>query len=91
MDNLRRVFTVLLKNGLRLKKEKCVFLKETVTYLGMRFDKHGVTPLLEKIKAVLDTPAPANVSQLRAFWGMVNYYRKHFGECFRSVVSTTKK
>ena len=50
-------------------------MKEALTYLGMRFDKHGVMPLQEKIKAVLDIPAPENILQIRVFLGMLNYYR----------------
>jgi len=79
LQNLKQVFTILKMKGLRLKKEKCVFLKEAVDYLGMRFDKNGVTPVEEKIQAILEKPSPTNISQLRAFLGMLNYYRKHLG------------
>ena len=33
LSNLKSVFVVLKGNGLRLKREKCVFLKDGVCYL----------------------------------------------------------
>ena len=75
MNNLKSVFIVLKGNGLRLKREKCVFLKDEVCYLGYKINKDGLTPIPEKIDAVLNAPTPKNVTELKAFLGMLNYYR----------------
>ena len=61
--------------GLRLKREKCVLMAESVEYLGHRIDKNGLHPTKEKVQAVCDAPSPKNVSELKAF-GLLTYYSK---------------
>ena len=39
-------------------------------------DKHGLHKTQEKVDAVVNAPRPENVHQIRAFLGLVNYYRK---------------
>ena len=69
---------MLKGNGLRLKREKCVFLKDEFCYLGYKINKDGLTPIPEKIDAVLNAPTPKNVTVLKAFLGMLNYYHRFF-------------
>ncbi|XP_022818470.1 uncharacterized protein K02A2.6-like [Spodoptera litura] len=76
LRNLCQVFDRLKKYGLRVKKEKCVFFAESVSYLGHTISKNGVHTCPDKVKAIIKTPAPTNVSELRAFIGMVMYYGK---------------
>jgi len=47
-----------------------------VTYLGHRIDKEGLHPTEDKIKAILQAPAPKKITELRAFLGLLNYYGK---------------
>ena len=47
-----------------------------VEYLGHRISKEGLQPTDDKVRAVLEAPQPTNVSELKAFLGLVNYYRK---------------
>ena len=53
--NLRKVFTAIRQSGLWLKKEKCVFMKYSVIYLGMEINRHGISPVADKIKAILES------------------------------------
>ena len=69
---------MLKGNSLRLKREKCVFLKDNVCYLGYKTNKDSLTPTPEKTDAVLNAPTPKNVTQLKAFLGMLNYYHRFF-------------
>ena len=73
LNNLKSVFIVLKGNGLRLKREKCVFLKDEVCYLGYKINKDGLSHITEKVDAVLNAPTPKNVTELKAFLGMLNY------------------
>ena len=75
-DNLNKVFDRLSSSGLRVKKEKCTFFAKSVNYLGHVISKNGVHTCPEKVKAINNTPTPKNVSELRAFIGMVMYYGK---------------
>ncbi len=62
--------------GLRLKKEKCDFLVPSIVYLGHRIDSKGLQPLPAKIEAISDASIPKNITELRAFLGLLNYYGK---------------
>ena len=78
-DHLEKLDTVLTKleeAGLRLKRAKCSFLVPSVEYLGFKISKEGLQPTAEKIKAVKSSSAPTNLSQLKSFLGVVNYYGK---------------
>lgn len=75
----RNVFEVLSKlnaAGLRLRKDKCTFGAESVMYLGRKLDAMGIHPTKDRVKAILDAPAPQNVAQLRSYLGGLNFYHK---------------
>ena len=70
---------MLKGNGLRLKREKCVFLKDEASYLEYKINKDGLTPIPEKTDAVLNAPTPNNVTELKAFLVILNYYHRFLG------------
>ena len=65
------------EHNVRINLDKCKFLQESVEYLGHKIDKNGVSPILEKLEAIRDAPAPTNLHQLRSWLGLVNYYNKY--------------
>lgn len=56
--------------GLRANLDKCEFFK--ISYSGHVIDKDGLHKSDEKTNE--RAPKPENVSQLRSFLGLVNYY-----------------
>ena len=75
----KRLLTTLSRiqsAGLTLNKEKCLFSKCTITFLGHVIDSSGVSPDPEKIAAIKDMPPPKNISDLRRFMGMVTQLGK---------------
>lgn len=76
LSNLNMVFERLSDAGLKLRKDKCQFFKEEITFLGHRLNKEGLSKTTDRIKAVVDKPYPNNVTEVRAFTGLVNYYGK---------------
>lgn len=76
LDNLREVLRRMSEAGLRLKRSKCMFQSPEVTYLGHKVDAQGLHPTEEKIRAIRDAPTPRNLTELRSFLGIVNYYGK---------------
>jgi len=60
--------------GLTLKKGKCKFPSDNVTFLGYRIDKEGLHMPKERIKAITEAPNPKNIQEV--FLGLVNYYGK---------------
>ena len=53
-----------------------MLMAESVEYLGHRIDKNGLHPTKEKVQAVCDAPSPKNVSELKAYLGLLTYYSK---------------
>ena len=76
LQNLHAVLTKLEEAGLRLKREKCSILMPSVEYLGYKITEKGLQPTAEKVEAVQSAPAPQDISQLKSFIGLVNYYGK---------------
>ena len=74
LDNLRKVLQRLQNRGVRVKKSKCSFLKSSVQYLGHRIDAEGIHATDDKIQAIVNAPVPKNVTELRSFLGLLNYY-----------------
>ena len=76
LQNLDAVLSRLKEQGLRLKEEKCYIWQSSVDYLGNHIDAQGIHVASAKVDALQKAPAPHNVSELRSFLGMINYYRK---------------
>jgi len=61
--------------GLRINAEKSYFGRDAIEYLGYWVTRNGIQPLPEKVEAMLNMEEPKTKKQLRAFVGLVNYYR----------------
>ena len=75
-EHLRTVEEVLARleqYGVRLNSK---FMLPSVEYLGFHISGDGVRPTQEKLQAIVDAPAPKDVSHLKSFLGLVNYNSK---------------
>ena len=70
------VFQRLESAGLRVRENKCLLMQPRVEYLGHKLDRSGIRPLDDKVSAILSTPAPSNVADLKSFLGLVTYYSR---------------
>ncbi|UYV78594.1 hypothetical protein LAZ67_16002094, partial [Cordylochernes scorpioides] len=73
---LKTIFVRLQKHNIKLKREKCEFLRREIQYLGHLIKEDGIRPLDDKIQGLQKAKSPTNVSELRSFLGLVNYYGK---------------
>lgn len=76
LNNLEEVLKRFAEAGLRFKRSKCVFLQPQVTYLGHKVSKEGIQPMGDKVEAITNAPSPTNVSELKSYLGLINYYQK---------------
>ena len=74
LNHLEEVLKRLASAGLRLRKNKCVFMEPQVIYLGHKVSKEGIQPLDDKVEGI--TNAPKSVSEPKSYLGMINYYQK---------------
>ena len=76
LTTMKAVFNRLQQFGLRLKLPKCRFLQQSVEYLGHLVDAKGLHATPSKVKALIEAPAPRDITELRAFLCLLNYYSK---------------
>jgi transposase InsO family protein len=91
---VRKVLRRLDEANLRLKREKCTFGADSISYLGHVISRDGVAMDPSKITSIVEWPTPKNVGDVRSFLGLIGYYRKFlvgFGEISAPLVELTKK
>ena len=65
LSSLAKVLDCLQSHGFRLQQDKCVFLADSVEYLGHHNDAKGLHTASGKLEAIRDAPKPQIVTQLR--------------------------
>ncbi|XP_048031439.1 uncharacterized protein K02A2.6-like [Megalobrama amblycephala] len=73
LKNVDAVLSRLNEFGLYVQREKC---EDSLEYLGHIIDAQGLHKSPEKVRAIVDAPAPKDVSQLCSFLGLINYYSR---------------
>ena len=80
-----------------LKREKCVFMAKSVSYLGHIIDSQGLHLTQDKVDAILEAPPPKNLTQLKAYLGLLTYYgrflpniSKHLFSLYRLLRKNTQ-
>ena len=58
-----------------LNLEKCQFSMSQLTFMGHVLSSRGVGVAADKVKAVVEAREPESVSEVRSFFGLVNYSR----------------
>ena len=76
LRHLQEVFHRLQQAGLTVKLKKCQFGKKRVHYLGHVIGGGEIQPDPGKVAAVKDYPVPVTKKDVRAFLGLVGYYRR---------------
>ena len=76
LAHLDRLLQRIIDAGLKLKMDKCQFLRRQVHYLGHTISAEGVSCEAGKVEAVKNWPVPATTTALRSFLGFASYYRR---------------
>ena len=76
LRHLRIIFKRFEKYGLRIKASKCVFGVASLSFLGHEIKAEGISPLKERVDAILQFPVPTTIRAAQRFIGMVNFYRR---------------
>ena len=62
-------------NRLKCNIKKSLFGQIEMKYLGIWVTRTGIRPINKKVEALLNMKPPKNTKEVRAFIGIVNYYR----------------
>ena len=76
------------------KANKCMFAVNKIEYLGHFITGKGVETDPKKIEAMLNSPVPKSIKELRSFLGLAGYYRKFmrkFAEKGKPLTDLLKK
>lgn len=72
---LDKVLTRLQDNHFTVKPDKCEWAVQETNFLGFWLTPSGLKQWPKKVEAILNLDKPKTLKQLRAFVGMVNFYR----------------
>ena len=75
-EHLKLVLQVLREHKLYAKINKCDFFQRQVHYLGHVIFEKGVAIDPDNIKAIIDCPTTKDVTDIRSFMGLEEYYRR---------------
>ena len=76
LSHICMVFEKLKSANLSMKKSKCSFFSKEIQYLGHILSATGIRPLPSKTHAIQNMKPPTTPKEVRAFLGLVGYYRK---------------
>ena len=89
LSHLRRVDEVLSRcrlHGITLNADKFVVAASEMSFCGYRLSRDGIAADPEKVRAIVEFPTPANITDVRSFMGLVNQLAE-----FTPEISTTAK
>ena len=76
LQHLEIIFQRPREAGLKLKWSICSFMKLHIEYLGHLISESGIEPMLDKLSAIKEMPAPRSPKEIKQFLGLAGYYRK---------------
>ena len=90
ISRLRRVFERLRKCNLKLNIGICEFGLQEISVLGHVMSADGIKPDPKKMQAILETPPPKNIAELRSFLSTCGYMSKFIPD-YANIVEPLRK
>ncbi|XP_062545329.1 uncharacterized protein K02A2.6-like isoform X1 [Armigeres subalbatus] len=75
-NNLLTVLDRLSKANIKVNLTKCKFFVNNLPYLGHIITDKGLMPCPNKVETIRAVQPPRNVTELKAFLGLLNFYGK---------------
>ena len=76
LQHLDKLLSRIIETGLKLRPDKCQFLRREVNYLGHTISAKGIGCDVSKVEAVRNWPTPTTITELRSFVGFASYFRR---------------
>ncbi len=94
LEHLKEVLTRIKAAGLTIRPDKCALAKPETQYLGFVLGHGVIRPQVGKVEAIKAAGRPETKKQVRAFLGLVGWYRKfipNFSARAITLTNLTKK
>lgn len=94
LRQLHTLFSRFRKYNYKLSASKCQFMQPSLEFLGHRVSKDGIETSQAKVNAILKITQPKNVTDIKSFLGLVNFYGKflpHLSTVCEPLYRLTKK
>ena len=91
--NLKEFMNSVVKYGLTLNKNKCLYSLTSIDLLGYTISKGSVKPDPDRLKGLMDLPVPQNLPSLRRAMGMFSHYSQwipNFSEKLHPLTKVTR-
>src|SRR6266511_2193043 len=76
LTHLRKVFIKLREANLIIKLKKYKFGQRKIKFLGHTIGTDGLRTDSKNIEKIINCPVPKDITRVRKFMGLCNYYRK---------------
>ena len=70
-DLICRYLSTCSRNGVNFNKQIFRLAEDVVDYVGLTLTRDEIQPATEMTKSIRNFPAPKNITQARAFFGLV--------------------
>jgi len=87
---VKEVLRRLQSNNLAVSPEKCVWKAPEVEFLGYIIGRDGIKLGKGKVDAMLSWKTPSSLTEVQAFLGFTNFYRRFIQDYFRVVRPLTE-
>ena len=87
-ERLQAILKRLTESNITLNLDKCEFSNLEVKVLGNIVSANGISPDPEKIEAIVNLPAPKNISEVRSLLGTLNQlseFTEHLADKTKSL------
>ena len=88
-QDVRKVLERLLKHGLFVKLEKCVFVVSKISFLGFILTTEGVKMNPSRVSTIEEWPVTKSFRDIQVFFRFANFYRRFIREFSRIVGRVT--
>ncbi len=90
LSNLSLVLQRYQQAGLTLNPKKCVFLQDSLPFLGHIVSAEGLATDPEKVRVVTEWPTPTSGEETWSFLGLAWYYRAFIPSYSRIALPLTR-
>ena len=92
--HIETVLSRLKENKLYISPQKCEFMRDEISFLGMIVGNGGIKVDRKKIQILREWPKPKSLTEVRSFMGLLQFFRrfiKDFSKISASLTNLTKK